>query len=86
MSLEVTEGGSSTTYTVALATQPTGTVTVTITSDDVGAVTATLSPLTFDATNWSTAKTVTVNSVVDSDTEHEEVSSTTRLQAAAITR
>ena len=73
MSLEVTEGGSSTTYTVALATQPTGTVTVTITSDDVGAVTATPSPLTFDATNWSTAKTVTVNSVVDSDTEHEEV-------------
>ena len=73
MSLEVTEGGSSTSYTVALATQPTGTVTMTITSDDVGAVTATPSPLTFDATNWSTAKTVTVNSVVDSDTEHEEV-------------
>ena len=60
----VEENGSSDTYTVVLTSEPTANVTVTPTSDDEG--TATVSGmLTFTATTWDTARTVTVTGVDD---------------------
>ena len=73
--LALTEGGSAGTYTLVLDTQPTGTVTITLTSDDTGAVTVN-SPLTFDATDWNTTKTVTVTVVDDADATDESVTIT----------
>ena len=73
--LSLTEGGAAGTYTLVLDTQPTGTVTITLTSDDTGAVTVN-SPLTFDATDWNTMKTVTVTVVDDADATDEDVTIT----------
>ena len=70
--LSLTEGGSAGTYTLVLDTQPTGTVTITLTSSDTGAVTVN-SPLTFDATDWNTAKTVTLTGEEDGDIAGESV-------------
>ena len=55
--MTIDEDGSGT-FTVALATQPTATVTVDVTSGDTE---ATVSPqtLTFTTANWNTAQTVT---------------------------
>ena len=58
------EDGGTTEYTVVLDTQPTGNVTITPTSDDD--TTATVSgALTFTASNWDTAQTITVTGVND---------------------
>ncbi len=81
-SLTVAEGGSGT-YTVALATQPTGTVTVTV-GGASGEVTVDTNPgtsgdqdtLTFNASNWSTAKTVTVTAGEDNDTTNDSATLT----------
>ena len=62
--LAVTEGGTGS-YTVVLDSQPTDSVTVTPSSDN-GKVTVT-STLTFTATNWETAQTVTVTAAQDTD-------------------
>ena len=64
--LDVDEG-STATYTVKLKTVPTGNVAVEITSNDPGAATVSPEMLTFTPTDWSTAKTVTVMGVEDSD-------------------
>ena len=64
--LDVDEG-STATYTVKLKTVPTGNVDVAITSNDPGAATVSPEMLTFTPTDWSTAKTVTVMGVEDSD-------------------
>ena len=67
-SLGVTEG-SSDTYTVKLATQPTAQVTVTITGHadtDLTLAPASAS-LTFTADDWDTAQTVTVEAGEDDD-------------------
>ena len=69
--LSLTEGGSAGTYTLVLDTEPTGTVTITLTSSDTGAVTVTPT-LSFDATDWSSTKTVTVTVVDDADATDEE--------------
>ena len=55
-------------YNIALAGQPTGTVTVTptISNSDV-AFTGTTLPLTFDGTNWDTAQSVGVTASQDGD-------------------
>ncbi len=81
-SLTVAEGGSAT-YTVALATEPTGNVTVTVggasgevtfdTDSDAG---GNQSTLTFNASNWSTAKTVTVSAGEDNDTTNDSATLT----------
>ncbi len=63
--LDVTEGGS-TTYAVALASEPTGPVTVRIESGNVD-VTPDPSSLTFTAANWNTAQAVTVTAAEDED-------------------
>ena len=73
--LTVTEAmgaGHTKNYTVVLDTDPGATVTVTPVSSDVGAATVSAA-LTFDASNWDTAKSVTVTGVSDKDTADETV-------------
>ena len=57
----VVAAGSTAVYTVALTSEPTGTVTVTLTPD--AAVTVAMAPdgLTFTASTWTTAQSVTVS-------------------------
>ena len=66
------EEGSTATYTVKLKTVPTGNVAVEISSNDPGAATVSPEMLTFTPTDWSTAKTVTVMGVEDSD-QYDEI-------------
>ena len=74
-SLTVAEGGSGT-YTVRLASAPTGNVTVTVarasgstdvTFDTNAGTGGDQDTLTFTTTNWSTAQTVTVSAAEDTD-------------------
>ena len=75
--LSVTEGdagGSS--YTVALATRPSETVTVTISGHEgadltLSGTTLTSNQLTFTTTNWGTAQTVTVKAADDDNADNE---------------
>ena len=69
--LSVTEGSTGT-YTVALATQPTGNVTVTVTGAS-GDVSVSPSSLTFTSSNWNTAQTVTVTADQDEDAAADAV-------------
>ena len=71
-SLSVDESGT-TTYTVVLDTEPSGSVTVTPSSDDTGAATLSPSGLTFTSSNWNTAQTVTVSGEEDDDANNETV-------------
>ncbi len=81
--LTVMEGGSGT-YTVRLATLPTGNVTVTVTgtsSTDVtvdtnSTMSGNQSTLSFTTTTWSTAQTVTVTAGEDNDGVNDEVTLT----------
>ena len=75
--LTVPEGGSGA-YEVSLASQPTSNVTVTVVSDD-SEVTVDRSSLTFTASSWSTAQTVTVSA---RDDELVEDDATARLTHA----
>ena len=68
-SLPVNEGDTRT-YTVALNTQPTGSVTVGISSNNTG-VTVSSSSLTFTTGNWSTAQTITVTAAQDADAAND---------------
>ena len=63
--VDVDEGGPAGSYTVALDTEPTATVTVAIPA--VGDVTATPASLTFTTGNWDTAQPVTVTASQDAD-------------------
>ena len=82
-SLTVAEGGSAT-YTAALATRPTGTVTVTVggASGEVTFDTDSATPgtqttaLTFSTTNWSAPRTVTVLAGEDGDTADDSATLT----------
>ena len=74
-SMSVGEAGSDT-FTVKLATLPSGKVTVTVSSDDIGAATVSPASLTFTTTNWNTTQTVTVSGVDDSDTDNESLTVT----------
>ena len=69
--LVVTEGDTKN-YTVKLDTEPSGNVTITPRSDDTGAATVSAA-LTFTATDWNTAQTVTVSGEQDDDGRDEEV-------------
>ena len=69
--LTLAEGGTAT-YTVKLNTAPTGSVTVTPTSADTSEATVS-SALTFTASNWARAQTVTVTGAQDSDSNDETV-------------
>ena len=72
-SLRVDEGGADGSYTVVLASEPSGNVTVTATSGNTGAVTVSPTSLTFTTGNWATAQTVTVTAVDDTDANDEDV-------------
>ena len=65
--LSVPEGGSST-YTVALSSRPTATVTVAITGVIGTDLTLDGTSLTFTSSNWDQPQTVTVSSADDADT------------------
>ena len=69
------EGGTGT-YTVKLSKQPSAEVTVTVTSGDTGAATVDKASLTFTRANWSTAQTVRVTGVEDTDIADETVTIT----------
>ena len=71
-SVDVDEGERAT-WTVVLATQPTGTVTVTPVSDDPGAVTGRPLRLYFTTSNWDTPQTVTATALQDADGVAETV-------------
>ena len=70
--LTVEENGT-TTYTVVLDTEPSGTVTVTPSSGDTAAATLSPASLTFSSSNWATAQTVTVSGEEDDDADDEIV-------------
>ena len=74
--------GATATYTVALATEPSGPVTVTVASSDTGAATVDPPSLTFTTGNWSTAQTVTVTGAGDADAGDETVTLTHRASGA----
>ena len=66
--LTVTEGYSAgSTYTVKLATQPTGEVTVTVSGHAGTDLTLDKTSLTFTVDNWDTAQTVTIKAGQDND-------------------
>ena len=69
--LTIEEGGDAT-YTVRLDTQPTDSVTVTVNDPADTDVTAEPASLTFSASTWSTAQTVTVSAKQDDDAIDEE--------------
>ena len=68
--LTFTEGTTGS-YTIELATEPTATVTVAIVSSNTDITISPSSPLTFTTTNWDTAQTVTVHAGQDDDTTHD---------------
>ncbi len=81
-SLTVAEGGSGT-YTVALATQPSGEVTVTVagasgdvTVDTDSTANGDQNTLTFTTATWGTARTVTVSAGEDNDTANDSATLT----------
>ena len=64
------------TYTVKLATEPTGAVTVAISGASETDLTVSPSSLTFTTGNWDTAQTVTVKAAADDDAEDDDVTLT----------
>ena len=79
VNLTVAEGATAT-YTVRLNVAPTGTVAVTVggataklTADTDTGTPGDQTTLSFDSTNWNTARTVTVTSIADADGADETV-------------
>ena len=69
-SLLVPEGGDAT-YTVVLTSQPTGEVTVTPSLESGDTDVTVSAALTFDATTWDQAQTVTVSAAQDADAAND---------------
>ena len=69
----VTEGAAGVSYTVALGTQPSASVTVTITGQAGTSLTLNSARLTFTSVNWATAQAVTVSAAGDADAADESV-------------
>ena len=67
--LETTESAGTATFTVKLATEPTGDVEIGVASSNTGEGTVGPSSLTFTASDWSTAQTVTLTGVDDSNVD-----------------
>jgi hypothetical protein len=63
----VSESGTTDSYTVVLDSEPTAEVTISISSSDEGEATVSPDTLTFTASDWDTAQTVTVTGVDDTD-------------------
>jgi hypothetical protein len=62
---DVTEGGATDSFTVALTAQPTSDVVVSVTSGNTAQTTGSPSTLTFTSANWNTPQTVTATAVND---------------------
>ena len=73
--LAIIEQDAAVTYGVALSNLPSAGVTVMVSSDDA-AVTVSPPSLSFDNTDWSTPKTVTLNAPDDGNSIHESVTIT----------
>ena len=71
----ISENGSGT-FSVRLATRPSGQVSVTVSSGDAGAVSVRSQALVFTTGNWSTAQSVAVGGVDDEDALDESVTVT----------
>jgi hypothetical protein len=71
-STDVSEDGSTDSYTVALDSEPTADVTISISSSDEGEATVSPDTLTFTASNWDTPQTVTVTGVDDTEVDGEQ--------------
>ena len=69
--------GNTATYSIALATQPTGTITVTLTSSRSAVATVSPAMLTFTTGNWNSPQTVTVTGPEDDIYDHPEQGTTT---------
>jgi uncharacterized delta-60 repeat protein len=80
-STNVTEGGATDSYTFALASQPTASVTVTLNPGNQ--LTATPSSLTFTAANWNVPQTITVTAVDDSVVEDNHTGTITHTVASS---
>lgn len=80
--LETTEAGGTATFTVVLASEPTGDVSITLSSSDTGEGTVAPAALLFTAATWDTAQTVTVTGI-DDDVADGDVAYTI-LTAAAV--
>ena len=81
VTVELTEGGSTGSYTVVLDTEPTGDVTVTPNSPDTGAARVSAA-LTFTNSDWETPQTVTVTPQDDGDYRNERVTVTHLVRGA----
>ncbi len=73
---DVSENGTSVTFTVVLNTEPTNIVEFDITSDDPGEASVSPGSLTFSTGNWTISQTVTITGEDDSD-DDDNVTSTT---------
>lgn len=78
---EVTEGGATDAYNVALTSEPTADVTITISTD--GATTVDPATLTFTAADWSTPQPVTVTAVNDAVAQGAHASSIVHMSTSA---
>ena len=67
------EEGSSESYEVVLGSEPTGAVTVAVSGHAGTGLTVSTESLTFTASDWTVAQTVTVTAVDDTDVEADEV-------------
>ena len=67
--LRTTEAGGTDTFTVALTSEPTGNVVLDVASSDTSEGTVDTSALTFTASTWDTAQTVTLTGQDDADTD-----------------
>ena len=65
--------GSSATYTVALKSDPGGTVTVTPSSSHIGSLAVSPPSLSFDGNNWASPRTVTLTALEDDNIVNEKV-------------
>ena len=75
--LTVTEAGSSATFTIVLTSQPTGDVTVPLAASNPAEASVSPASLTFTATTWNVAQTVTVTGVDDAVDDGDVGSSVT---------
>jgi hypothetical protein len=87
---DVSEAGpTSDTYTIALNSQPTASVTITIdpdTQSNLGSGAGVAINLTFTTVNWNTAQTVTVTAVNDAIAEGPHTSTITHVAASSDTK
>ncbi len=81
-SFTLNEVDGSDTYTVQLATEPTGDVKVTVASSDTGVVTAAPAEITFTDEDWDSAQTVTLTAV-DNDVDETAGSTTATISHTA---